>query len=51
MGLLTWFRRASVEGLEYAAPEMMALANLLSHPVVSDVEIEWGEVRGMRGCG
>jgi hypothetical protein len=50
MGLLTWFRRASVEGLEYAAPEMMALANLLSHPVVSDVEIESGEFRGLRRC-
>lgn len=50
MGLLAWFRRRSDEGLEYAAPEMMALANLLSHPVVSDVEIESGEFLGIRRC-
>jgi len=50
MGLLAWFRRRSDEGMEYAAPEMMALANLLSHPVVTDVEIESGEFRGLRRC-
>lgn len=50
MGLLSWFRRASEEGLEYAGPEMMALANLLSHPEVNDVEIESGEFRGLRRC-
>jgi hypothetical protein len=50
MGLLAWFRRASDEGLEYAAPEMMALSNLLSHPAVDDVEIESGEFRGLRRC-
>ena len=50
MGLLAWFRRASAEGLEYAGPEMMALANLLSHPAVNDVEIESGEFRGLRRC-
>lgn len=50
MGLLAWYRRRSAEGLEYAAPEMMALSNLLSHPVVSDVEIESGEFRGLRRC-
>jgi hypothetical protein len=50
MGLLTSFRRCSDEGLEYAAPEMMALSNLLSHPTVTDVEIESGEFRGLRRC-
>ena len=50
MGLLGGFRRTSDEGLEYAAPEMMALANLLSHPVVNDVAIESGEFRGLRRC-
>jgi hypothetical protein len=50
MGLLAWFRRASDEGLEYAAPGMMALSNLLSHPAVNDVEIESGEFRGLRRC-
>jgi len=50
MGLLAWFRRKSDEGLEYAAPEMMALANLLSHPAVTDTEIESGEFRGIRRC-
>jgi hypothetical protein len=50
MGLLAWFRRRSEEGLEYAAPEMMALANLLSHPTATDTEIESGEFRGIRRC-
>jgi hypothetical protein len=50
MGLLTWFRRTSDERLDYAAPEMMALSNLLSHPAVNDVEIESGEFRGLRRC-
>lgn len=50
MGLLAWFRRRSDEGLEYAAPEMMALANLLSHPAVNDIEIESGEFQGLRRC-
>jgi hypothetical protein len=50
MGLLAWFRRRSDEGLEYASPEMMALSNLLSHPSVSDIEIESGEFRGLRRC-
>jgi hypothetical protein len=50
MGLLTWFRRTSDEGLEYAAPEMMALSNLLSHQSVNDVEIESGEFRGILRC-
>jgi hypothetical protein len=50
MGLLAWFRRTSDEGLEYAAPEMMALSNLLSHRAVDDVEIESGEFRGLRRC-
>jgi hypothetical protein len=48
MGLLACFRRRSDEGLEYAAPEMMALSNLLSHPSASDVEIESGEFSGLR---
>jgi hypothetical protein len=50
MGLLAWFRRRSDEGLEYASAEMMALANLLSHPSVNDIEIESGEFRGLRRC-
>ncbi|MGD0768334.1 MAG: hypothetical protein ABSB42_09095 [Tepidisphaeraceae bacterium] len=50
MGLLAFNRYHSAEGLEYAAPEMMALSNLLSHAVVSDVEIESGEFRGLRRC-
>jgi hypothetical protein len=50
MGLLTWFRRQSDVGLEYAAPEMMALSNLLSHQEVTDIEIESGEFRGLRRC-
>jgi hypothetical protein len=50
MGVTSWNRRTSDEGIEYAAPEMMALSNLLSHPVVSDVEIESGEFRGLRRC-
>lgn len=50
MGLLQWYRRTSDEGLEFAAPEMMAIANLLSHPMVTDTEIESGEFRGLRRC-
>jgi hypothetical protein len=50
MGLLQWFRLSSDEGIEYAAPAMMALSNLLSHRIMTDVEIESGEFRGIRRC-
>lgn len=36
MGLTRHGARFSAEGLQYAAPEMMALANLLSHPEVGE---------------
>lgn len=50
MGLTAHFSKLSQEGVEYAAPAMMALANLLSHPEISDDEIESGEFRGLRRC-
>jgi len=50
MGLLEWFRRCSDEGVEYAAPEMMALSNLLSHSTITDDLIESGDFRGLRRC-
>lgn len=36
MALNAWKRLKSAEGLEYASPSMMALANLLSHPRVGE---------------
>lgn len=34
-------------GIRYAAPWNMALANLLSHPTVGDIMIEGGDLRGI----
>jgi hypothetical protein len=50
MGLMVHFLRTSDDGLEYAAPEMMALSNLLSHPAVTDEPIQSDEFRGLRRC-
>jgi hypothetical protein len=50
MGLTTHDRRQSSEGLEYASPAMMALANLLSHQTLTDDEIESGEFVGILRC-
>jgi len=46
MGLAAHFRRQSEEGLGYAAPEMMALSNLLSHRAVGTTRIESGVFAG-----
>jgi hypothetical protein len=40
-------RLKSIAGLEYAAPAMMALANLLSHPEVGTARIESGPMQGL----
>jgi hypothetical protein len=50
MGLLTSFRQSSELGIEYAAPEMMALANLLSHPVITELKMESGDFGGIPRC-
>jgi hypothetical protein len=50
MGLTGHDRQASSQGIAYAAPAMMALSNLLSHPTITDVRIESGELEGMRRC-
>ncbi len=46
MGLTALNRLTSGPGLEYAAPAMMALANLLSHPAVGDERIQSGAMQG-----
>jgi len=45
MGLTALDRLTSSVGLEYAAPSMMALSNLLSHPVVGSERIKSGAMR------
>jgi hypothetical protein len=40
-------RLTSETGLQYACPAMMALANLLSHPIVGHERIESGSMRGI----
>jgi hypothetical protein len=47
LGIASLDRIASDVGLEYACPSMMALANLLSHPVVGTVRIASGDMRGV----
>ena len=50
--LLELHRQRSVEGLEYAVPSMMALANLLAHPVVGTQVIEGdGRLRSAKDLG
>jgi hypothetical protein len=46
MGLAAQFPRQSDEGLFYAAPEMMALSNLLSHREVGSTRIASGVFQG-----
>ncbi len=48
MGLTALHRLRSEVGLEYAAPPMMALANLLSHPTVGAEQIQSGTMQGIR---
>jgi hypothetical protein len=50
MGVTEHGVRLSEEGLAYAAPEMMALSNLLSHAPLSEDRIESGEFTGIRRC-
>jgi hypothetical protein len=45
--VVTWNKMRSDEGLDYAAPEMMALANLLAHPKVGPERIEFGDLKDM----
>jgi hypothetical protein len=47
MGVTEQGVRLSDEGLRYAAPEMMALSNLLSHSPLGDDRIESGEFTGI----
>lgn len=46
MKLVAHDRLTSSAGIQYASPAMMALANLLSHPVVGTDRIESGDMRG-----
>ena len=51
MGLTLHDKRTSAEGLYYASPAMMALANLLSHRRITITEkIQSGAFRGLRRC-
>jgi hypothetical protein len=47
MALAAENRLTSEMGLEYAAPPMMALANLLSHPTVGNDRIQSGTMRSL----
>jgi hypothetical protein len=47
MGLTAYFRRKSAAGLEYAAPSMMALSNLLAHHEIGISRIDAGETAGV----
>ena len=47
LGIVALDRQRSNEGLEYADPAMMALANLLAHPKVGTARIESGDLRGV----
>jgi len=50
--LLALHRQRSKEGLEYAAPSMMALANLLAHPQLGKQTIEGdGRLRSAKDLG
>jgi hypothetical protein len=50
MDLLNWFRLRSTEGLDYAAPEMIAIVNLISYPTLTDRRIKSGEFCGLFRC-
>jgi hypothetical protein len=50
MDLLNWFRQRSAEGLDYAAPEMIAIVNLISWPTLTDRRIKSGEFCGLFRC-
>lgn len=39
LGLASWQQQTAHNGLRYAAPEMMALANLLAHPTIGTARI------------
>jgi hypothetical protein len=47
LGVSSLNRLTSSVGLEYAAPSMMALANLLSHPRIGSDRIESGPMQGL----
>ncbi|NQT36315.1 MAG: hypothetical protein HQ581_02435 [Planctomycetes bacterium] len=47
LGITATRRFSSHVGLEYASPDVMALANLLSHPEVGSQRIESGYVKGV----
>jgi hypothetical protein len=47
LGLTSLNRLTSNAGLEYASPSAMALANLLSHPIIGTDRIESGPTRGL----
>jgi len=47
LGVMSIGRISSHVGLEYAAPSMMALSNLLSHQQVGTIRIESGDMRGV----
>ncbi len=47
LGIVSIDRIGSHVGLEYAAPQMMALANLLSHPQVGTQRIKSGSTTGL----
>ena len=46
LGVTSLNRLKSSVGVEYAAPSMMALANLLSHPEIGTARIESGPMAG-----
>jgi hypothetical protein len=50
MDLLNWFRQRSIEGLDYAAPEMIAIVNLISYTRLTDRRIKSGEFYGLYRC-
>lgn len=47
MALTSVGRLRSESGLEYAAPPMMALSNMLSHPEIGTARIESGAMKGI----
>ncbi len=50
MDLLNWFRQRSTEGLDYAAPEMIAIVNLISYTKLTARRIKSGEFCGLYRC-